>query len=137
MENGPRELELLFRAVVFHPSVPILITDNERNYRDASTGAGRLLGLPRDKIIGRRLDDFADPAFRPRITEIWQAFLGRGEQEGTLRLGRPGWGPLGRGVSPPKGTSCPCATFWSFGTRPRPGKRGSLPNPAWMQSRRG
>ncbi len=26
-ENGPKELELLFRAIVFHPSAPILIAD--------------------------------------------------------------------------------------------------------------
>ena len=37
-ENGPRELELLFRAIVYHPSAPILIADNDRHYRDASSG---------------------------------------------------------------------------------------------------
>ena len=55
LENGPKELELLFRAIVYHPSAPILIADNERNYRDASAGAGKLLGLPRDKIIGQKI----------------------------------------------------------------------------------
>jgi len=89
LEHGPRELELLFRAIVYHPSVPLLIADNDRNYRDASAGAGRLLGLPRDKIIGQKLDDFADPGFKSRIPELWQAFLGQGEQEGTLRLAGP------------------------------------------------
>jgi formate hydrogenlyase transcriptional activator len=89
LENGPRELELLFRAIVYHPSVPILIADDERNYRDASAGAGRLLGLSRDQIIGQRMDDFADPTFKPRIPELWSAFLGQGEQEGTLRLAGP------------------------------------------------
>ena len=89
LENGPRELELLFRAIVYHPSVPILITDDERNYRDASAGAGKLLGLSRDEIIGQRMDDFADPSFRPQISELWRAFLGQGKQEGTLRLAGP------------------------------------------------
>ncbi len=89
LEHGPRELELLFRAIVYHPSVPILIADNDRNYRDASTGAGRLLGLSRDKIIGKKLDDFADPGFKSRIPELWKAFLGQGEQEGNLRLAGP------------------------------------------------
>jgi formate hydrogenlyase transcriptional activator len=89
LENGPRELELLFRAIVYHPSVPILIADNERNYREASSGAGKLLGLSRDMIIGRRLDDFADPNFKPRISDLWRSFLGQGEQEGTLRLTGP------------------------------------------------
>src|ERR1700689_2927821 len=86
VENGPKELELLFRAIVFHPAVPILLTDNDRRHQEASVGASKLLGLPREKIIGRSLDDFAEPAFKPVISERWQAFLEEGEQEGTLQL---------------------------------------------------
>src|SRR5450432_1170657 len=89
VENGPRELELLFRAIVYHPSVPILITDADGNSRDASTGVGKLLGLPREKIIGRRVDDFAQPAFRPQVSQLWRALQEHGEQEGTLRLVGP------------------------------------------------
>jgi PAS domain S-box-containing protein len=85
-ENGPKELELLFRAIVFHPSVPILLTDSDRHHRDASVGASKLLGLPREEIIGRSLDDFAEPSFKPVISERWRAFLERGEQQGTLQL---------------------------------------------------
>ena len=86
VEHGPKELELLLRAIVFQPSAPILVADDERCSRDASVGAGQLLGLPRDKIIGRSLDDFADPNFKPVIPERWSAFLKDGEQEGTLQL---------------------------------------------------
>ena len=71
---------------MFQPSAPILLADNDRRYRDASVGAGKLLGLPRDKIIGRSLDDFAEPKFKPVIPERWSAFLKDGEQEGTLQL---------------------------------------------------
>jgi PAS domain S-box-containing protein len=85
-ENGPKELELLFRAIVFHPSAPILIADDDRRYREASTGASKLLGLPRQEIIGRSLDDFAIPTMKPVISERWQAFLEEGEQAGTLQL---------------------------------------------------
>ena len=72
VEHGPQELELLFRAIVFQPSAPILLADNDRHYREASVGAGKLLGLPREKIIGRSLDDFAEPSFKPVISERWQ-----------------------------------------------------------------
>ena len=89
VENGPKELELLFRAIVYHPAAPILIADNDRNYRDASAGAGKLLGLPRDKIIGCRMDDFAAPGFKPKLSALWSAFLEQGEQEGTLQLVNP------------------------------------------------
>ena len=92
LENGPKQLELLFRAIVYYPAAPILIADNNRKYRDASYGAGKLLGLSRDSIIGRCLDEFVDPSSKIQISELWQAFLQHGEQEGTLRL----VGPLGK-----------------------------------------
>ena len=85
-ENGPKELEGLFRAIVFHPSVPLLLADNDRHNLEASVGASKLLGLPREKIIGRSLDDFAEASFKPVIPERWNAFLKEGEQEGTLKL---------------------------------------------------
>jgi PAS domain S-box-containing protein len=93
VENGPKELELLFRAIVYHPSAPILIADNDRHYRDASSGAGKLLGLPRENIIGRSLDDFVEPSFKPQVSGLWQEFLERGEQKGTLRLLGPDGNP--------------------------------------------
>jgi PAS domain S-box-containing protein len=88
-ENGPKELELLFRAIVFHPSVPLLLADDDRRYREVSVGASKLLGLPREKIVGRSLDDFVIPEAKPVISERWRAFLEQGEQVGTLPLMGP------------------------------------------------
>src|SRR6185503_10409555 len=89
LENGPRELESLFRAVVYHPSVPILIADDDRRCLEASAGAAKLLGVPRAGLIGRKMDEFADPHSRPRISDFWGTFLGKGEQAGTFRLAGP------------------------------------------------
>ncbi len=86
MERGPNELEQLFRAIIFHPSAPILITDDDRNSHEASTGAARLLGLPRGQILGHKLDDFAEPRFKPQVSELWRAFMSHGQQGGVLRL---------------------------------------------------
>jgi len=76
----------LFRAIVFHPSAPILLADDDRQYTEASVGASKLLGLPRAKIIGRSLDDFAAPGFKPVLSERWRTFLEQGEQVGTLPI---------------------------------------------------
>ena len=92
-ENGPKELELLLRAVIFHPSTPILIADNDRRYQEASVGASKLLGLPREKLVGRSLDEFAVPEIRPVISERWRTFLEEGEQVGTLQLLGPDGAP--------------------------------------------
>ena len=85
-ENGPKALELLFRAVVFHPSAPILITDDKGKSHDASTGVARLLGLPREKVIGRRVDEFAEREFKPQVSQLWKALKQNGELAGTLQL---------------------------------------------------
>ena len=86
LDRGVKQLEQLFRAIVYQPSEPILIADSDRNYLDASCGAGKLFGLSRDRIIGRRIDDFAEPSFRPQIEHLWRAFLQQGEQQGTFQL---------------------------------------------------
>ena len=93
VENGPRELELLFRAIVYHVSAPILIADDDGNSRDASVGVGKLLGLPRERIIGHPIADFAQPGFKPQIAQLGRALQERGQQEGTLRLVRPDASP--------------------------------------------
>jgi PAS domain S-box-containing protein len=80
---------LLVRAIFYHNSIPIVIADNDRKQLDASVGAGSLLGLARDKLIGRRIDDFTEPISRPRIEEMWRLFLRQGQQQGTFRLLEP------------------------------------------------
>jgi formate hydrogenlyase transcriptional activator len=86
VENGPRELERMFRTIVYNPSIPVLIADNDGKSHEASIGASKLLGIPREAIIGRSLVEFAQPDFKPELKQLWGAFLAHGDQEGTLRL---------------------------------------------------
>jgi formate hydrogenlyase transcriptional activator len=86
LENGRNEIELLLRAVIYQTAAPILIADDERNSCDATNGAAKLLGQAREKIIGRKVDEFAEPDFIREIPELWTDFLQNGEQEGTFRL---------------------------------------------------
>ena len=86
VENGPKELELPFWTIIYGSSAPILIADDDRICREVSFGAIKLLGFPREEIIGRSVDDFADPSYKPLLAERWRALRDRGAQEGTLRL---------------------------------------------------
>jgi PAS domain S-box-containing protein len=141
-ENGPREMELLFRTLVFQPSVPILIADNDRYHREASVGAGNFLGLPREKIIGRSLDDFADPSFKPVLLERWRRFLQHGSQEGTLPLAGPG-GTIRVVEYSAKGNVLPIRHLIVLSDKkpksngvetPKGGKdRSTIADPAWVQ----
>jgi formate hydrogenlyase transcriptional activator len=85
-ENGPKELERLFRAIVFHPYAPILLADDDGHYQEATSGATKLLGRNREEILGRKLDDFAEPSIKPLISDRWRTFLEEGAQEGTVQL---------------------------------------------------
>jgi formate hydrogenlyase transcriptional activator len=58
-----------------------------------SVGASKLLGLPREKIIGRVLDDFTVPDFKPVISKRWSEFLEEGQQEGIIPLVGPDGNP--------------------------------------------
>ena len=78
-EKGPRELELLIRAIVCDVSVPILIADDDRNYRDVSIGAAKLLGRTRDEIIGLKIENSADSNLQPAISNLRRSFLAQGE----------------------------------------------------------
>ena len=85
-ENGPRQLEELFRAVIFYPSAPILVTDADGNSSEASIGAAKLLGLRRDKLVGRPVEEFASAAMRPEVARIWKSLREQEVQQGKLRL---------------------------------------------------
>jgi PAS domain S-box-containing protein len=62
---------LLFRAIVYQPSSPILIADDDRLYKDASSGAAKLLGRSREEIIGQSVDDFTTPEIQKIIPQEW------------------------------------------------------------------
>ena len=61
VDEGLKELALLFRAVLSHQSEPILIADLGGHCLDASSGAAQLLGAPVSKLIGERIVDLLAP----------------------------------------------------------------------------
>ena len=45
-----------------------------------------MLGIQRAKLIGRKLDDFVAPHLKPRVSELWKAFLNEGEWKAPISL---------------------------------------------------
>jgi formate hydrogenlyase transcriptional activator len=134
VDHGPQGLESLLRAIVFQPSAPILIADDDRRCREASIGASKLLGLPRQMIIGRSLDDFAVPDIKLVISERWQAFLEEGEQTGTLQLLGPDGTPQEVEYTA-KGSVLPFRHLLLLGDKTQPAEADNdlHPLPSWVQ----
>ena len=64
----------------------ILIADDERKFVDLNQAAAELLGLRRDQVIGRRIDDFFTEAQGKTVPTAWSLFVAEGEQRGLCEL---------------------------------------------------
>jgi formate hydrogenlyase transcriptional activator len=131
-EHGPAALESLFRAIVYYPSAPILIADDDGQSQYASTGASRLLGRPERQIVGRKIDEFAAPSSKPVVSQLWRAFLEQGEQEGVLLLTRPDGAPLEVEFAA-KGNVLPVRHVVALRDRSAQTAQGDGRIPAWVQ----
>jgi PAS domain S-box-containing protein len=68
---------------------PVLVVDDDRYYLDANLAACSLLGLSRDEIVGRRIDDFAAGEEAAALDEVWRQFIERGGLTGRWRMALP------------------------------------------------
>jgi PAS domain S-box-containing protein len=80
--NGGRILESAAEAA---PDV-ILVADDERRFVDVNRAAEDLLALPRQQIIGRRIDEFFSEAQGKPVAVAWDDFVSEGEQRGLCEL---------------------------------------------------
>ncbi len=85
-QSGPKELEPLFQAIVYHLRAPILIVDNDGNCQHASAGAVKLFGLLKDGIIGHPIAEFVPASSKSSVTQLLKALRVNNEQEGTFDL---------------------------------------------------
>lgn len=72
--------------MVHRQATPLLVTDDNRTNREASSGVDGLLGIPPAEIVGRTLDEFVEPRLRPKLEELWQTALQAGESAATLPI---------------------------------------------------
>lgn len=67
----------------------VLIADDERRYVEANPAACELIGLGRESIIGRRIEEFFEVLENQTVPEAWRAFQRDGTQTGVCRGRRP------------------------------------------------
>ena len=73
---------------------PMLIADDQRRWVTGNAAACDLLGIARDEIPWRTMDDFTPPSERKRLEEQWAAFLASGGAEGWYQLYVPDRGSV-------------------------------------------
>jgi PAS domain S-box-containing protein len=73
---------------------PMLIADDQRRWVTGNAAACELLGVARDEVPWRTMDDFTPPGERERLEEQWEAFLTNGAAEGWYQLYVPDRGAV-------------------------------------------
>src|SRR5437867_4060576 len=84
-----RDSQAKFQAVFETTLDGMLISDDAGRYLDANPAACFLLGMRRQDIIGRKVEDFADPKRKEEVRKSWRRFLEQGRQQGFFRIYRP------------------------------------------------
>lgn len=64
----------------------MLLADDDRRYVDANPPACELLGLTREEILEKKVDDFAPPELRDQVPEMYEAFISAGSQSGPFTM---------------------------------------------------
>ena len=67
----------------------MLLADDSRSIVDANDPACEMVGLERDQLIGKRIEDFSAPELREAAPQMFEAFLAAGSQAGPFALVRP------------------------------------------------
>ena len=82
------------RAGFERSSHPMLIADDQRRWVTGNTAACELLGITREEIPWRTMDEFTPPRGRSRLGRQWNAFLISGAAEGWYELYVPDRGAI-------------------------------------------
>ncbi|MCP9490916.1 MAG: PAS domain-containing protein [Solirubrobacteraceae bacterium MAG38_C4-C5] len=90
---GPQAVVRL-RAAFEASRHPMLLADDQRRWVTGNAPACDLLGVAREEVPWRTMDDFTPPSERKRLEEQWEAFLTSGAAEGWYELYVADRGPV-------------------------------------------
>lgn len=75
---------------IANASIALLIVDDDCRVAEANLAACRILGLGRQKVVGRPLGELLAPAAAERLEGVWRAFHETGGHAGPFELEWPG-----------------------------------------------
>ena len=76
-------------SVVERSQDAVVVVDHNRRYVDANHEACRLFGVPREALVGQRIDDLTEPEARDAIDKLWGRFIEEGVELTPFELGLP------------------------------------------------
>ena len=74
------------RAAFDRSANPMLLADDQRRWVTGNAAASALLGVAREELPWRTMDDFTPASERRRLERQWEAFLSSGAAEGFYQL---------------------------------------------------
>lgn len=83
--GAARHLDVLEDAAMAALDV-ILVADDNRRFVDLNHAAAEAIGLPRDQVVGRRIDDFFSEIQGESVPDAWERFVADGVQCGICEL---------------------------------------------------
>jgi DNA-binding CsgD family transcriptional regulator len=92
--NSGSQAAARLRTALERSRHPMLIADDQRRWVTGNVAACELLGIAREEIPWRTMDEFTPPNERKRLEEQWAAFLASGGAEGWYQLYVPDRGPV-------------------------------------------
>jgi PAS domain S-box-containing protein len=81
--------ERRFKAVFENTMDAVVTADDDLRYLDVNPAACYLFGLPRDQLVGRKINEFGTTVQFPSAQSSWQHFRREGYQHGEFMLTRP------------------------------------------------
>ncbi len=84
-----RHAPYFFEALFEQALDAVLIADDNRTYVDANPAAAELIGIGREHIIGRSVEEFFKLEPDKAVPEAWTSFQRTGVQAGVCRVHRP------------------------------------------------
>lgn len=89
--NGARAIggPEFFEALFDHALDAVLISDDSSTYVEVNSAGCELIGLPRDQILGRQVQDFFEMGKAETVAHAWGSFLEKGVSQGECMVRRP------------------------------------------------